>query len=514
MNDTVTALVLRNGTMIDGSGSAPARGDIFVRNGIIEAIGASIEVPAETTALDCTGLTVAPGFVDAHSHSDLQVLSGRREKLVQGVTSEVVGNCGFSPYPSAPDSSSLREFANGIFCGDDTWGWASPAEYLQEAGQSQTSHVASLVGHGSLRVAVAGYRLGPLPESDLDRMEHLLDEALSAGATGFSTGLMYAPGSSAPFEELQRLCRVVARRDKVYTSHMRSYTSGLVTAVDEQVELARTTGCKLQISHLQAAGAPNWGLQQPALDRIEAARTQGIDIAFDCYPYVAGSTVLTQLLPDWVMEGGAEGMVTRLLDPAERKRAADDVTSRFEWRWRDIYISAVGSAANQSCVGKNLAQLGEERGKDPVQVMLDLLVEERAAVNMLSFNQSEANLKQTLQHPLSIIISDGFYVRGRAHPRLYGTFPLLLGTMCRSRGWLKLEDAIHKITAKPAERFRMEGRGRLLPGYHADITVFDAETVDSPATYEDPEAPPVGIAAVFRNGRLIQGTMSDGSFVV
>lgn len=495
--------LLRNGTLFDGVDTAARPGDVLLRGGRIEAIGAPGAV-TEARTLDCTGLTIAPGFIDAHSHSDLQVLEGRREKLRQGVTTEVVGNCGFSAYPPSADPAELRNFANGIFCGDDTWGWPSTDAYLRAVEKSATAHVVSLVGHGALRIAVAGMRQGALPDALVDRMCGLLEEAFAAGAAGLSTGLMYAPGSSAPGEELEALCRVVARHGKVYTSHIRSYTGDLVAAIEEQIALARQAGCRLQISHLQAAGAANWPEQARAIEAIEQAHAGGVDIAFDCYPYLAGSTVLTQLLPQWVLDGGAAAMLARLGDAAERQRIRAEILQGFAWRWSDIYITAVATS-NHPWVGCNLQQIGERRSVEPVDAMLALLEEERGAVNMLSFNQSEDNLRLSLTHPLGLVISDGFYVRGRPHPRLHGTFPLLLGTIARQRNWLTASEAIRKITSRPAERFHLRDRGVLRPGAWGDVTVFDAERVDSPATYDDPERAPVGIHAVFRRGELVEG---------
>ncbi|MCC6588761.1 MAG: D-aminoacylase [Bryobacterales bacterium] len=482
-------ILFQNGSIIDGSGAEPRTGSVFVEDGRIAAIDPA-QAPAGTEVIDCSGLAVTPGFIDGHSHSDLQVLEQRSEKCRQGVTTEVVGNCGFSPYPHVPEQHrALHEFANGIFCGDDAWGWSNAAEYLAAASHpSRYVNVASLTGHGSLRVAVAGHRLGQLSAAEVDRMEGLLDEALSGGSAGFSTGLMYAPGDSAPFEELVRLCKVVTRRGKVYATHMRSYTWGLVEAVEEQLKLVREAGCRLQISHLQAAGAKNWPLQGRALELIEKARAEGVDVAFDCYPYVAGSTVMTQLLPQWTLEGGLDAMLARLQDPTIRAKITDEMMSHFSWRWSDIYISA---APDKSLVGKHLESLDH---------MFEVLITQRGLVNMLSFNQSEENLKQTLTHPLSVIISDGFYVRGRPHPRLHGTFPLWLGEFVRRRKWLDLPAAIRKITSAPAERFGMKDRGLLKPGYKADITVFDPEEIDSPATYDNPELPPRGILRVFREG--------------
>ena len=496
-------LLLQNGHVLDGSGGPARRADLLIVGERIAEVG-QFQAPAECRVVDCTGLTVAPGFIDAHSHSDIQVLENRSEKMAQGVTAEVVGNCGFSAYPCGPDRSQLQQYANGIFRGGDGWGWRTAADYLTAVSEQATlASVASLVGHGSLRVALFGHKQRRLEPAELDRMEQSLEDALSAGATGFSTGLMYAPGSSAPFEELLRLCRVVAKRDRIYTTHMRSYSTQLLESIDEQIELARQAGCRLQISHLQTVGRANWSKQDQALDRIERARRDGVDVAFDSYPYVAGSTVMTQLLPQWTLEGGVDSLLVLLADPANRSSIAAETVAALVQDWKDIFISSVGSPRNQSVVGSNLAEVALQRNRKPVDAMLDLLIEERGSVNIISFNQSEENLRKLLAHPLCNVVSDGFYVNGRPHPRLYGTFPLLLGPMCRERRWLTLPEAVHKITAKPAERFGMTGRGRLIPGNYADITIFDANTIDGPATYDAPETPPRGIRMVFRQGALV-----------
>jgi dihydroorotase/N-acyl-D-amino-acid deacylase len=491
------------GTIIDGSGAPPVQADICIQGDRIASIGPSLasQAASNITRINCSGLTLAPGFIDSHTHSDLQVVEGRTEKLRQGVTTEVVGNCGFSAYPPARDPAELRSFANGIFCGDDAWGWPSTEAYLRAIEESRTANVASLVGHGSLRIAVAGNRQGALTESELSSMESLLAEALSAGAVGFSTGLMYAPGSSAPTDELQRLCHVTAKHGAIYTSHIRSYFSELVDAVEEQLNLARHSGGRLQISHLQAVGANNWHLQAKAIGAIEQARAEGVDVEFDCYPYVAGSSVLTQVLPQSALDGGLPALMARLRNPAQRQAIREETLRIIPWRWSDIHISSVGTERNLSAIGKSLEEIAAGRRCEPGDAMLDLLLEEEGDANMLCFNQSTENLRASLSHPCATIISDGFYVKGRPHPRLHGTFPLLLGTISRQRGWLTLPEAVHKITGKPAVRYGLKQRGLLKPGYVADIVAFRADAVDSPATYESPELAPIGIEFVYRNGQ-------------
>ena len=500
-NDT---LLLKNATLVDGSGVTPVIGDLLISGSRILSVG-NCELSADVRTLDCTGLVASPGFIDAHSHSDLQVLEkGRLEKTRQGVTSEIVGNCGFSSYPMANHTAAVRQFANGILCGNDSWGWPGASTYLEALAKAPNANVYSLIGHGSLRVEVAGNEQRALSVPEMDRMEHLLDDALAAGAVGFSTGLMYAPGSSAPYEELERLCRVVARRGKVYATHMRSYSFGLVDAVDEQLKLARQAGCRLQISHLQAVGRANWNLQETVLQNIEQAALDGVDVAFDCYPYIAGNTTLTQLVPQWALDGGLHQLSARLLDPVLRARIARETLAAMAFPWTDIILTSVESKQNEWAVGMSLAAVAEQRAQDPCNLLLDLLVEERGAATMLTFNQSEENMRRILTHPLSIIITDGLFVRGKTHPRLHGTFPFLLGDLCRRQGWLSLQDAIHKVTGKPAERFGIFNRGLLKPGYFADITVFDPAQVDSKANYDTPDVAPVGIRYVLRNGYPVE----------
>lgn len=498
--------VFRGGMVVDGSGSPGFSGDVVVENGrIASVLSAGSEMSArwpqsEIQIVDCTGCVVAPGFIDAHSHSDLQILQNRTEKLLQGVTTEVVGNCGFSAYPAPADPRQLRDFANGIFRGDDEWGWASASEYLASTNRSKVATAVSLAGHGSLRIKVAGNTTRTLTTAELDSICGLLDEMLEQGAAGLSSGLMYAPGSGASQEELIALCRVVARRGGVYATHMRSYSAGLVDAVDEQLEIAETSGCRLQISHLQAAGEEYWPLQQRAIAAIEAASSRGVDVAFDAYPWLAGSTVLTQLLPQAALDGGMAKLLARLADPAEREWIRPAI--RGEAKWDGVVITSVGPN-EAGLVGRSVQDIAAESGVDPQTAVMDILLEQQGNANIVEHCQSPENLRALLTHPLGMVITDGVYTAGRSHPRLYGTFPLLLGHYVRERRWLSLETAIHKITGKPAATFHLQDRGMIRNGWVADITVFDPDTIHTDATYERPEVAPAGIRSVWRNGQLV-----------
>ncbi len=496
--------ILTGGMIVDGTGAAAVPGEVVIEGDRIVATGTPerVSMPGareEYNIIDCAGCVVTPGFIDAHSHSDLQVLANRTEKLLQGVTAEVVGNCGFSAYPSPEDPQVLREFANGILCGDDNWGWNSASAYLASAAESKTATVVSLVGHGSLRINVAGNTSRSLTGRELDTMTGLLDEALQEGAAGLSSGLMYAPGSGASEAELTALCRVVARRDAVYATHMRSYSERLVEAVEEQISIAEASECRLQISHLQAAGPDNWPLQQYAIDAIEKASARGVDLAFDAYPWLAGSTVLTQVLPQDSLDGGISQLLLSLRDPIER----ESIRARIkpEAPWDGVVIV---SAANDpdSLVGRSIQSIADERGIEPSSAVVEILLEQRGNVNIVEHAQSKENLHALLTHPLSIVISDGVYTHGRSHPRLYGTFPLLLGAMVRERKWLSLEEAVHKVTGKPAAVFHLHDRGVIAKDHVADITVFNADTIHTDADYDVPAVLPHGIRAVIRKGKI------------
>jgi N-acyl-D-amino-acid deacylase len=501
--------IFKNGLIVDGTGAPAIEGEVVVADGRIISVGKdftseAIRNFADDEVVDCSGSVIVPGLIDAHSHSDLQILKNRREKLLQGVTSEVVGNCGFSPYPASKDPQVLRQFANGILCGGDDWQWDSASQYLADANRSQVATAVSLVGHGALRIHVAGDTSRPLTPRELERMCGLLEESLDGGATGFSSGLMYAPGSGASIQELTALARVAAGKGAIYATHMRSYSSGLVDAVEEQLEIARASECRLQISHLQAAGEDYWPMQQQAIAAIEQANADGVDVSFDAYPWLAGSTVLTQILPQWALDGGTSELLARLSNPAERERIRPHIQP--EARWNNVVVTSAAKDEHL-LVGRSIEQLARERGTMPEEIVMNILLEQEGQVNIVEHCQSRENLHALLTHPLATVVTDGVYTRGRSHPRLYATFPLLFGDIVRERKWMSLEEAVNKVTDRPAQTFHMKDRGRIAAGYIADLTVFNPDAIHTQATYEVPDVAPVGINSVWRNGKRL---VNDG----
>lgn len=500
-------ILLQNGTVIDGTGAAAQAAAVLIDGAKVKEVGQIVATP-DMEVIDCTGLVICPGFIDVHSHADLEILQHRSEKVRQGVTSEVVGNCGFSLFPTLPRQGLSPTF--NIFEARGEKEWEDAGAYFAdvEAARSYTN-VAALTGHSTLRAHVSGVRAGKLDAAEQQRAEAALARCLEQGSIGLSTGLNEAPGGYGDIDELVALCAVVRQYGAFYTSHLRDYKFHFVEAVEEALEIGRRADVAVQLSHLQAAGRKNWDKMDPVLEAIDRAVAEGVDVGVDAYPYVAGSCNITQLLPLWCMEGGAGGLLERLADAELRPRIAAETEENMSNDWQDILIGAV--EGKDELVGKTVQDVADQRGIAGAQAAIDLLLENNGVVTIVSFNQSDENLRKVLTHPCTSIITDGLVTQGKPHPRTFGTYVKFLGEYVRDKGWLSLEEGVRKSTGLPAQRFGLEGRGVVAAGNWADLVVFSAEQIGTKATYQEPDLPPEGIQHVFVNGEWVlrQGALQE-----
>jgi N-acyl-D-amino-acid deacylase len=512
------SLLLRGGTVVDGTGAPGRAADVAIEGDRIAAVGPKLAGEAART-IDATGQVVAPGFIDAHSHSDLFYFGvpSAESKVRQGVTTEVVGMCSFSQAPLRADQREvIQGWAGGIGANLDLR-WETFAQYLEALRAVRPSvNVAHFVGHGALRIAAMGFEARPAGGDDLRAMEKLLGEALEAGAFGFSSGLVYAPSAYSDTPELVALARSMARRGGLYFSHVRGESSMLLDSIAEAIRIGEEGGVGVQVSHVKASGRENWPRIDDALGLIEAARRRGVDVTGDVYPYNAGSTKMDNLMPTWAHDGGIARLIERLGDRATRRRIVEECLVDGE-RWRTVSQGGIGfdqifvaSCRRRELEGLNLAQVARQTGRPPAETLMDLLLEERCTVGMVSFSQSLDIVAKVLAHPDLMIGSDSIPLfqgegdrPGKPHPRTYGTFPKVLGEYARERRLFPLETAVHKMTGMPAARLGLRDRGRLHPGHAADVAVFDPATVKDESTYPDPHRYPTGIPYVIVNGAVV-----------
>jgi N-acyl-D-amino-acid deacylase len=467
------------------------------------------------SVIDAAGLVLAPGFIDIHSHTDATIFKNPSadSKLLQGVTLEVTGNCGLGCFPVSEsrrellqDFLTMHEF--GLSEGGLDWNdMLTFADKLDGIGLGL--NLAPLVAHGALRIAAMGSDDRPPEQREMAEMKALLKEMLSQGAWGFSTGLIYPPGSFAATDELIELSRVLAPYDALYASHIRGEGATLMKAVDEAIQIGRQAGVKVEVSHLKALGQANWGLGRAALDKLEQARREGVDIAADQYPYEASQTALSVLVPAWAHIGGVAEMRKRLLDAQFVPRLRSDIKTAIIERGGPlrIMVSGADSERNRAFSGKSLLEIAESWKLAPEDVVIRLLQED-ASVSAIYFSLSDDDVTAILQSNQVAIGSDGRALSASSdsavttHPRSYGTFPRVLGHFVREKGLLSLAQAVFKMTVLPASRLGLKDRGVVRPGCAADLVLFDPSEIVDRATYADPHQYPKGIYLVMVNGQV------------
>lgn len=502
-------LVIRKGIIIDGTGSPGYPGDLGVDDDLIVAAG-ELGDERGRTEIDASGQIVCPGFIDLHSHSDIMLLAepAALPKVMQGITTDVMGQDGYSAAPIRRELiPEYRQFLSALAGNPDLdWNWETMGGYLARFDGATSMNVVSMVGHGTVRWNVLGTSGKPATQYDLDRMGELIEQAFAEGATDVSYGLIYVPSMFADREELNYVGRLVQRLGGAVVYHIRNEADFALESLDEVLQVARDTGVRTHISHFKLTGSKNWERAEEMVAVLNGAIADGLDVTFEQYPYAAGNTMLSAVLPPWVLEGSQKEILERLADLSLRPRIRRDVENGVE-RWQsfgatsewNIMISSVGSDRNRDVLGRNLRDLAEQSGTTPLEVAVWLLLEEDLNVGMIIFHQSEEVLQRIMKHPRGGFGTDGV-IGKRPHPRMYGTFPRVLGRYVREEKLLRLEEAIRKSTSLAADRLRLSDRGRIAPGMAADLVVFDPKRVADTATYEDPHQFPAGINWVLVNG--------------
>ncbi len=529
------SLVVKNVRIVDGLGNPWTYGDVGIKGDKIVHIGKVETKDAEKT-IDGNKMILAPGFIDMHSHAELIFLSERQPELIegrirQGITTEIIGNCGISISPVMDEVKPIMEASVGWMTPDKVpWEWNSMAQYLDLVEKNEPIvNVGSLTGHGAIRASQKGFDAGISSPDEISKMQDLLRETFEQGSFGLSSGLIYAPGMFADTNELMELGKVVAEYSRIYTSHIRGSSETGIDAEQEVITVGEKTGCRVHRSHYEAFGAENWDKIEITLRMDEEARQRGVDIGFDMFPYTAAMTMMIAIYPPWALDGGWPHFVERVQDPETRKKIGHDIENLVpQWPtwepgswphnlvkatgWANIYIGYIPSDKHKKWEGINLLQLGQEMNKSPFDAITDLLVEEEGAISQLIFGVSgdrdnEEPIKAIVKHPLGGYATDAIDIgRGKPHPAAYGTYPRILGKYVREEKLLTLEDAIRRMTSFPASRLGIRDRGIIGEGYFADLVLLDPDRIRDRATFEDPRQFAEGIECVIINGQpLLEG---------
>jgi N-acyl-D-amino-acid deacylase len=509
------SVIIRGGTIYDGTGSAPVTGDLVIQGDRVVAVGDARgwRSPVE---IDATGMAVAPGFINMLSWATETLLEDPRglSDIKQGVTLEVFGE-GWSmgPITDAMRDEMIEQQGDIQF----DVPWTTLGEYLEHLEERGVSpNVASFVGATTVRIHELGYENRPPTAEELERMKDLVRQGMREGALGVGSSLIYAPAFYADTPELVGLMEAAAEYGGMYISHMRSEGNQIIASVDELIHIARATGSPAEIYHLKQAGEANWDKLDQVIERVETARAEGLQITADMYTYTAGATGLDAAMPPWVQEGGYDAWANRLRDPATRRRVIQEMRTPTD-EWENLMLLAgdpsrvllVGFKADslKHLTGMSLAAVAEARGMSPEDAAIDLVIKDGSRVGTVYFLMSEDNVRRQIQLPWMAFDSDagapapeGVFLESNPHPRAYGNFARLLGRYVRDEGLIPMEEAIHKLTGFPAENLKLRDRGTLRPGSFADVVVFDPAAVRDLATFEEPHQLAEGMGHVFVNG--------------
>jgi len=516
-------LILKRGTIIDGTGRPGIIGDIAIRRNWILAIDAPDSLSGAPEELDCKGLVIAPGFIDTHSHSDIRVLTEPElpMKVRQGITLEVFGQDGISVAPvRASDRAQVEKQLAGLNgrLGRE-WDWESVAEYLEAIDRARPSiDCAYLIPHGQVRLHAMGMEDRLATSKEIAAMQTLIRQSMREGAVGLSTGLIYPPCCFADTAELIELARAVAEFDGIFVAHMRSESDYLADSVAEMIEIGKATGVRTHISHFKVAGRENWGIIDRVLETIHQAQAEGLRLTADQYPYIAGSTMMGAILPPWAHAGGVDATLDRLASEAERGRMREAMLDRKPshwdnfWKWsgpEGIIISDIASGRHPEYVGKSIAEaaaLSQKAGSvsedAACEFALELLAKERLEIGMISFSQSEDVVRKIMCEPYVNVCTDGL-LGGKPHPRAYGTYPRILGRYVREQNLLTIEEAVRKMSGLAAETFGLDRYGVIADGMLANLVVFDPGRVIDLSTFEDSKQFSRGIEHVIVEGSPI-----------
>jgi N-acyl-D-amino-acid deacylase len=510
-------IVIKNGIVIDGSGQAGSKADVGIKGDRVVRIG---KLKTETAArvIDATGMVVCPGFIDMLGQSETYVLIDPRamSKVMMGVTTEITGE-GESIAPVNERLIKEQEDFNRRY--NLTINWRTLGEYFRRLEkQGSGVNLGTFVGATQVREYVVGFDNRPPTPAELDQMKRLVSEAMQQGALGLSTSLQYVPARFATTGEIVELAKVAKQYGGIYATHQRSEANALDESLSEVFQIARSAKIPVEIWHLKTAYKKNWGRMGEVLNKIREARSQGLDITADIYPYIAGSTSLNACLPPWAQEGGLEKMLARLRDPSIRERLKQEITTDSK-DWENIYLGSggaagvlIGSVVNpelESVQGKRLSQIAEEQQKQPLDALFDLIIADHGQTGAIYFMMSEEDMRAAMRAPFVSFCTDsgarandGPLAGAKSHPRGWGSYPRILGRYVRDEQLLSLEEAIHKMTGLPAARVGLSHRGLLRESFYADVTVFDPRRVIDRATFETPNQFPEGINYVLVNGQI------------